>query len=161
MRSDSDPRNRIAWQPETPMSKALWENESLHEAIISTTGSRSSEGRPIGMRARAALSGIVSILGMLLEPGGPAQASSRLRSMKYRRAQLSGAASATIECSHPVGTAAPRSRLALDLQLGKRLLKGVDPRLGDLCALEVQGFEIDQVFQMPKAGVGDRRVFEH
>jgi hypothetical protein len=25
------------------MNKALWENESLHEAIISATGSRSSE----------------------------------------------------------------------------------------------------------------------
>jgi hypothetical protein len=75
MRSESDPRSRIAWQPETPMSKALWEKGSVHEAIISTTGSRLSEGRPIGMRARESLSGIVSILGMLLEPGEPAQAS--------------------------------------------------------------------------------------
>src|SRR5262249_24030217 len=73
MRSDSDPRRRIAWQPETPMSKALWENESLHEAIISATGPSSSEGRPIGKRARASVSGILSILGMLLEPGEPAQ----------------------------------------------------------------------------------------
>src|SRR5262249_46721792 len=75
MRSESDPRGRIAWQPETPMSKALWENGSLHEASISTTGSRSSEGCPTGIRARASISGIVSILGMLLEPGEPAQAS--------------------------------------------------------------------------------------
>jgi len=53
MRSESDPRSRIAWQPETPMSKALWENESLHDAIISTAGFRSSEGSPTGMRASA------------------------------------------------------------------------------------------------------------
>src|SRR5262245_29285955 len=71
MRSESDPRRRIAWQPEAPMSKALWENGSPHEAIVSTTGPRSIEGGPSGIRARA---GIVSILGMLLEPGEPAQA---------------------------------------------------------------------------------------
>src|SRR5262245_15026983 len=72
MRSESDPRRRIAWQPETPMSKALWENGSRHEAIISTTGPKSLEGRRSGIKARA---GIISILGMLLEPGEPAQAS--------------------------------------------------------------------------------------
>jgi hypothetical protein len=65
MRSESVPRNRIAWQPETPMIRARWADESFHEAIVSITGSRLAEGRPAGMRARA---GIVSMLGMLLEP---------------------------------------------------------------------------------------------
>src|SRR5262249_46737184 len=78
MRSESDPRRRIAWQPETPMSKALWENESLHEAIISTPCPNSSEGRPPGKRARTAVSGIVSMLGMLLEPGGAGPGEFRL-----------------------------------------------------------------------------------
>ena len=71
MRSESDPRSRIAWQPETPMIKALWENGSLHEAIISMTGPKSLEGHPSGIKARA---GIVSILGMLIERGEPSQA---------------------------------------------------------------------------------------
>jgi hypothetical protein len=65
MPSESDPKSRIAWQPETPMNKALWENGSPHEAIISTTEPRSLEGGPSGNKTRA---GIVSILGMLLEP---------------------------------------------------------------------------------------------
>src|SRR5262245_32035134 len=70
MRSESGPRRRIAWQPETPMTKALCVNGSLQDAIVSMAAPRSLEGCPSGIKARA---GIVSILGMLLEPGESAQ----------------------------------------------------------------------------------------
>jgi hypothetical protein len=70
MCSTSGPRRRIAWQPETAMSKALWENGSPHDAIVSIPAPRSLEGCPSGIKART---GIVSIPGMLIEPGKPAQ----------------------------------------------------------------------------------------
>jgi hypothetical protein len=105
MHSESDPRNRIAWQPETPMSKALWENGSLHEAIVSTTGSRSSEGCPTGMRARASLEGIVSILGMLLEPGGAGPGEFRLAPRQMRQLRSQGLSVAEIAAHTETPTA--------------------------------------------------------
>src|SRR5262249_15334754 len=109
MRPESDPRSRIAWQPETPMRNTLWERGSLHEAIISTTGSKSSAGRPIGKWATAPISGMVSILGMLLEPGEPAQASFswQLRDRASPRSKRPGEFSAsTTPCAGSRGPAA-------------------------------------------------------